>query len=176
MVMSKVVRGRCSWRGFRRLWRPRSHRSRREMCRSCHIYSSTLQYLVSEAAVYLHTHLKMIQTASHKILTPREEIIQAQEPAVRAKRWWDEHVKTHGPVPPKVTINLYFLFSKESQTVKVSDQTMFLRSWVIQALHTTEKYKEGNHSRRLQIIPKREETWKCPLYVIKTTGVLEVLT
>ena len=55
------------------------------MCRSCHIYSSTLQYLVSEAAVYLHTHLKMIQTASHKILTPREEIIQAQEPAVHAK-------------------------------------------------------------------------------------------
>ena len=27
----------------------------------------------------------MSQTASHKILTPREEIIQAQEPAVYAK-------------------------------------------------------------------------------------------
>ena len=54
------------------------------MCRSWHIYF-TLQYLVSEATVYLHTHLKMSQNASHKILTPREEIIQAQEPAVHAK-------------------------------------------------------------------------------------------
>ena len=103
--------------------------------------------------------------------------------------WWDEHVKNHGPVPPIVTINLYFLFPKESQTVKVSDQTMFLMSWVIQASHTTSKYKEGNHSRRLQLIPKPEKSsvvsccidgftlaWKCPLYVIKTTGVLEFLT
>ena len=70
MVMSKVVWGWSSWWGFRRPWAPRRTSSRREMCRSCHIYSYTLQYLVS--AVYLHKHLKMIQTASHKILTPRQ--------------------------------------------------------------------------------------------------------
>ena len=91
-------------------------------------------------------------------------------------------------VPPIVTTT-YISSPKESQTVKVSDQTMFLMSWVIQASHTTSKYKEGNHSRRLQLIPKPEKSsvvsccidgftlaWKCPLYVIKTTGVLEFLT
>ena len=57
----------------------------RNVKKLAYLLYSTLQYLVSEATVYLHTHFKMSQTASHQILTPREEIIQAQEPAVYAK-------------------------------------------------------------------------------------------
>ena len=40
MVMSKVVWGWSSWWGFRRPWAPRRTSSRREMCRSCRIYST----------------------------------------------------------------------------------------------------------------------------------------
>ena len=50
----------------------------RNVKKLAYLLYSTLQYLVSEATVYLHTHLKMSQTASHQILTPREEIIQTK--------------------------------------------------------------------------------------------------
>ena len=44
----------------------------RNVKKLAYLLYSTLQYLVSEATVYLHSHFKMSKTAPHKIVTPME--------------------------------------------------------------------------------------------------------